>query len=73
MKSDTALSMFNYYLSKYYTEDEGKSYYPCSKAFSQCEICNNNKNVCSKCYNGFFFIGLNEEKCETIYGPFSKC
>ena len=56
----------NYNLSKYYTEDEGKSYYPCSKAFSQCEICNNNKNVCSKCYNGFFFIGLNKEKCETI-------
>ena len=52
-------------LSKYYSEDNGKSYYPCNKEFANCEICNNNKNKCEKCFEGFYFIGLNKEKCET--------
>ena len=53
-------------LSKYYSEDGGKSYYPCnSEAFPNCEICNNNKNKCEKCVTDFYFIGLNKLKCET--------
>ena len=56
----------DYDLTKYYTEDEGISYIPCSKGFYQCEICNNNKTKCSKCNDGYFFIGVNKERCETI-------
>ena len=54
----------NYDLRKYYTEDNGISYFPCNNAFPQCEICNNKKNQCDKCFDGYYFIGLNKEKCE---------
>ena len=52
--------------SKFYTEDNGVSYYPCNTSFSQCEICNNNKSNCEKCFNGYYFIGDKKEKCEII-------
>ena len=55
-----------YDLSKYYSEDNGKSYYPCNTEFENCEVCNNNKRNCSKCLDGYFFIGAKREKCETI-------
>ena len=51
-------------LTKYYSEDNGISYFPCDKAFPKCEICNNNKDICQKCFDGYFFVGLNKEKCE---------
>ena len=56
----------NYDLTRYYSEDNGVSYYPCSKAFYQCDICNNNKNKCSKCNDGYYFIGMNKTKCEIV-------
>ena len=51
-------------LSKYYTEDNGISYYPCDTEFQNCEVCNNNKRTCSKCLSGYYFIGTNRDKCE---------
>ena len=53
-------------LSKFYTEDNGISYYPCNTSFSKCEICNNNKNKCEKCFDNYYFIGEKKEKCEII-------
>mgnify|MGYP002623949311 FL=1 len=53
-------------LSQYYSEDNGKSYYPCDTEFQNCEVCNNNKRNCSKCLSGYFFIGTRKEKCETV-------
>ena len=53
-----------YDLSKYYSDDNGKSYIPCFKGFPQCEICNNDKTTCQKCNDDYYFIGINKEKCE---------
>ena len=52
-----------YDLTKYYSEDNGKSYIPCYKGFSQCEICNNDKTTCQKCNDGYYFIGINKDQC----------
>ena len=38
---------------KYYSEDEGKSYYLCSNVIPHCEQCSN-KNMCTKCENNFY-------------------
>ena len=56
----------NYNLSKYYSDDNNVSFYPCHKGFPHCEVCNNNKNKCQKCFDNYYFIGINKEKCETI-------
>ena len=55
-----------YDLSKYYSDDNNISFYPCDTSFPHCEICNNNKNVCKKCFNDFYFIGSLKDKCEKI-------
>ena len=48
--------------TKYYTEDNGISYYPCREAIDFCEICQQ-KNKCDKCINNYFFIGNNRTYC----------
>ena len=39
-------------VKKYYTEDEGKTYYSCEKEIKNCEECLN-KNFCTKCKNNY--------------------
>ena len=45
-------------LSKYYTEDNGKSYYPCNEEINHCDVCFNNKTYCYECegFNGYYFL-----------------
>ena len=42
-------------LKKYYTEDNGNTYYPCSQSINNCSECSSNNN-CTKCEKGFFKI-----------------
>ena len=64
-KRDNCYNNFN--LDKYFTEDDGISYYPCdSTFFPKCEKCFNNKTKCQKCIKDYYFIGDNKDKCEYI-------
>ena len=49
--------------SRYYTLDNGISYFPCNHSISNCDICNNNKNLCSKCNENYYFINDNRTFC----------
>ena len=49
--------------NKYYTLDEGISYYPCNTTISNCEICNNNKDRCNKCYETYYLVNDNRTFC----------
>ena len=49
-------------LSKYYTEDNGISYYPCNKEIDYCDECKQ-KEKCDKCIMNYFFIENNRNKC----------
>ena len=48
---------------KYYTLDDGISYFPCNTVISNCEICNNNKDICSRCETNYYFIYDNRTFC----------
>ena len=48
--------------SKYYTFDN-KVYYPCNTSIANCEICNNNKDICSKCEENYYLINDNKTFC----------
>ena len=48
--------------AKYYTEDEGISYYPCNESVYFCDECEQ-KEHCDKCLDGYFFIGNNRNAC----------
>jgi len=52
-------------LSKYYTNDNGISYYPCNTHFSNCEICTG-ENICDICEKDYYFIGELNTKCERL-------
>ena len=49
-------------IKKYYTEDNGTSYYPCDYWVEHCQECTA-KNECTKCTNGYFLIGNNKSYC----------
>ena len=49
--------------SKYYTLDEGISYFPCNTTILNCEICNNNKDICNKCQENYYLIKDNKTFC----------
>ena len=49
-------------LTKYYTEDNGLSYYPCYTEIKNCSTCNN-KTICTKCEENYFFIKENRRRC----------
>ena len=51
------------YKEKYYTLDNGISYFPCNTIISNCEVCNNNKDKCSKCENNYYFLYDNRTFC----------
>ena len=48
--------------NKYYPEDNGRIYYSCGKNLPNCEECLN-KNICTKCIPGYFFINYDRSKC----------
>ena len=47
---------------KYYPENNNKIYYSCNKSLPNCEECLN-KNECTKCKEGYFFINEDRSKC----------
>ena len=49
--------------TKYYTLDEGISYYPCDTKIANCEICNNNRDLCTLCKTDYYFIKENRTFC----------
>jgi len=49
--------------TKYYTLDEGISYYPCDTKIANCEICNNNRDHCYLCKPDYYFIKENRTFC----------
>ena len=65
IKNDRSKCINDKNLSKYYTEDNGKSYFPCNEAIPHCDICNNNKSKCIQCesYNGYYFVGKDRTEC----------
>ena len=50
-------------LSRYYTIDEGISYYPCNNSISNCEICNGDPSKCQQCEKNYYFLKENRLKC----------
>ena len=49
--------------TKYYTLDDGISFYPCDTKIANCEKCNNNRDRCSLCKPNYYFIGDNRINC----------
>ena len=49
--------------TKYFTLDNGTSYYPCDTNISNCDECENKSNECSKCKSGYYFIEANRTYC----------
>ena len=49
--------------SKYYSLDDGISYFPCNKSIAHCDICNNNNLICTKCDANYYFIEDNRTHC----------
>ena len=62
IENDRTKCINNINFSKYYTEDNGISYYPCNKTVKYCDICNT-KEKCDKCINNYFFIGNDRKNC----------
>ena len=50
-------------ISKYYTLDDGISYFPCNNGISHCEICNNDPSKCVKCEKNYYFLENNRTYC----------
>ena len=47
-------------MNNYYTEDEGKNYYLCSHSIPFCNTCDNNKDRCSSCLEGYDLVNNND-------------
>ena len=62
VENDRTICRNDINMSRYYTEDNGISYYPCDGAIKFCEICDT-KDQCDKCLNNYFFIGNDRTKC----------
>jgi len=52
-------------LGKYYTNDDGISYFPCYTHFEHCGYCTSQNN-CTRCDGDFVFIGEIKAKCEIL-------
>ena len=54
----------NYIENKsFYTENEGKNYYSCSKKIKNCDECTHDGRQCLKCSENYFFINENYNIC----------
>ena len=51
-------------LRKYYSEDDGISYWPCS-IMTNCDFCSN-KTVCEKCLDNYYLFRTEYDKCVTL-------
>ena len=49
-------------IDKYYTEDNGISYFPCNKNIKNCNECSK-KNECDKCINEYVILDNNKSIC----------
>ena len=49
-------------INKYYTEDDGISYYPCDKYIKNCDECSS-KNECNKCISEYIILDNNRTIC----------
>ena len=58
---DRTLCRNDFDRNKYYTEDN-IIYYPCDTHFEHCDECTN-KHTCTKCLNGYGFLGKDRTKC----------
>ena len=47
---------------KYYSDDNGTTYYSCDTQIQNCQKCLN-KSYCIKCEDNYFFIGEDRKKC----------
>ena len=65
LKNDRSKCINDKNLSKYYTEDNGESYFPCNEAIPYCDICFNNKSKCIQCesFNGYYFVEEDRTLC----------
>ena len=52
-------------LTHYFTKDGGISYQLCTDYISHCSTCKND-SYCTKCYDGYYFIGYDRKKCQTL-------
>ena len=52
-------------LTRYYTNDNGISYFPCDENFPYCETCSS-ENICTKCQNDFYFLSESHDECEKL-------
>ena len=50
--------------ARFYTENNGFSYYPCNYSIAHCDICNNDKYKCQKCDKNYYFLELNRTYCQ---------
>ena len=64
IKDDRKKCQTGYDKSKYYTTDEGVSYYPCDTNFKYCDECQNSPNSCYKCKEKYYFI-TQKDVCRT--------
>ena len=49
--------------NSFYTENDGKNYYSCSKKISNCKECLKDGSKCIKCINNYFFLNENYNIC----------
>ena len=65
IKEDRSTCVNDKNLSKYYSEDDGVSFYPCNEEILHCDACFNNKSHCVQCerFNGYYFVGDNRTFC----------
>ena len=52
-------------LSKYYSNDEGVSYFPCYTNFNNCELCVSENN-CTRCQKNYYFLSEEKTSCEQL-------
>ena len=62
LKNDNTTCRNNLNLDKYYSEDNGLSYFPCDESISNCDYCSN-KTICEKCKDNFYFYKGNKGEC----------
>ena len=48
---------------KYYTLDDGISYFPCNTAIPHCDLCYNDNTKCTQCEKGYYFLEDDRVNC----------
>ena len=66
IKENRTHCVTGYNLNKYYSEDNGISYYPCNESMPNCVECNR-RDICKKCENNYYFLGDNKASCRNDF------